>query len=300
MRGEQLQLEMRKFITQSAMQILDKMLLIQAQENVVVLDEEQLLFIADGQDSTFDDDVDEPPVQDLALNMDQVFQADQCDAFDSDVDEALTVQTMFMVNVSSADLIYDEAGPSYDSDILSEGIHTALIKEVKEIKEIYEQMKAEVDQYAVDKKCAEIERKNLLIENENLLVDCFSNELFYSVMNVVNTVSIFSELHDAYTVKQARVVKLKGEISKLKHKIQKDDDSEMIKHFSNLEVKMDDPNITMEEYIRLEEEKARRHGKVYNWETANYGKIWYDEDVHDLRSVETKFPAIVFNDELSS
>ncbi|GKC77823.1 hypothetical protein Tco_1128597 [Tanacetum coccineum] len=32
----------------------------------------------------------------------------------------------------------------------------------------------------------------------------------------------------------------------------------------------------MEEYIRLEEEKARRHGKVYNWETAMYGKIWCD------------------------
>ncbi|GJY11294.1 hypothetical protein Tco_0379479 [Tanacetum coccineum] len=63
---------------------------------------------------------------------------------------------------------------------------------------------------------------------------------------------------------------------------------------------MDNPNITMKEYIRLEEEKAYRHGKVYNWETAKYGKIWYDEDVHDLRSFETEFPAIVFNDELSS
>ncbi|GKB37540.1 hypothetical protein Tco_0882482 [Tanacetum coccineum] len=40
-------------------------------------------------------------------------------------------------------------------------------------------------------------------------------------------------------------------------------------------VKMDDPNITMEEYIRLEKEKARR-------------------------SVETEFPAIVFNDTLTS
>ncbi|GJS70178.1 hypothetical protein Tco_0703019 [Tanacetum coccineum] len=63
---------------------------------------------------------------------------------------------------------------------------------------------------------------------------------------------------------------------------------------------MDDPNITMEEYIRLEEIKARRRGKVFNWETAKYGKIWYDEDVHDLRSVETEFPAIVFNDTLTS
>ncbi|GKF35556.1 hypothetical protein Tco_0112314, partial [Tanacetum coccineum] len=55
---------------------------------------------------------------------------------------------------------------------------------------------------------------------------------------------------------------------------------------------MDDPSITMAEYIRLEEEKARRRGKVFNWETATYGKIWYDEDVHDLRFIENEFPAI--------
>ncbi|GJW31037.1 hypothetical protein Tco_0047912 [Tanacetum coccineum] len=36
---------------------------------------------------------------------------------------------------------------------------------------------------------------------------------------------------------------------------------------------MDNPNITMEEYIRLEEEKARRRGKVYNWETATYEEM---------------------------
>ncbi|GKE78399.1 hypothetical protein Tco_1544519 [Tanacetum coccineum] len=63
---------------------------------------------------------------------------------------------------------------------------------------------------------------------------------------------------------------------------------------------MNDPNITIEECIRLEEEKARRHGKVYNWETATYGKIWNDDDVHDLRSIKTKFPAIVFGDAFTS
>ncbi|GKB78243.1 hypothetical protein Tco_0945138 [Tanacetum coccineum] len=63
---------------------------------------------------------------------------------------------------------------------------------------------------------------------------------------------------------------------------------------------MDDPDITIEEYIRLEEEKARRHGKVYNWETATLCKIWDNEDVHDLGSIETEFPAIVFNDTLTS
>ncbi|GKA82202.1 hypothetical protein Tco_0788950 [Tanacetum coccineum] len=92
----------------------------QAQENRVALDEEQLLFIVGGQDNAVDEDVDEKSVQDLALIMDNVFQADDYDAFDSDVDEAPTTQIMFMANLSSADPVYDEASMSYDSNILSE------------------------------------------------------------------------------------------------------------------------------------------------------------------------------------
>nr|GFA72882.1 hypothetical protein [Tanacetum cinerariifolium] len=97
----------------------DKMLLMQSQENGVTLDEEQLPFIAGRQDNVVDDDVDEQPIQDLALNVENVFQADDCDAFDYDVDEAPTAQNMFMANLSSAYLVYDEASPSYDSDVLS-------------------------------------------------------------------------------------------------------------------------------------------------------------------------------------
>ncbi|GKF13108.1 hypothetical protein Tco_0051034 [Tanacetum coccineum] len=59
-----------------------------------------------GQDNAIDEDVDKQPVQDLALNVDNVFQADDCDAFDSDVDEAPTAQTMFMANLSFADPVY--------------------------------------------------------------------------------------------------------------------------------------------------------------------------------------------------
>nr|GEV59074.1 hypothetical protein [Tanacetum cinerariifolium] len=86
----------------------------------VALDEEQLLFLACRQDNAIDEDVDEQLVQDLALNVDNVFHADNCDAFDFDVDEAPTAQTMFMANLSSADPVYDEASLSYDLDILSE------------------------------------------------------------------------------------------------------------------------------------------------------------------------------------
>ncbi|GKG02631.1 hypothetical protein Tco_0310267, partial [Tanacetum coccineum] len=57
---------------------------------------------------------------DLALNVDNVFQADDYDAFNFDVDEAPMAHTMFMANLSSADPVFDEDGQSYDSDILSE------------------------------------------------------------------------------------------------------------------------------------------------------------------------------------
>ncbi|GJY01038.1 hypothetical protein Tco_0359190 [Tanacetum coccineum] len=77
--------------------------------------EEQSLFLAGEQVTNFDEDVDNSPKNDLALNVDHVFEADECDAFDSDVDEGPTTQTMFMANLTSEDPIYDEAGPSYDS-----------------------------------------------------------------------------------------------------------------------------------------------------------------------------------------
>ncbi|GKA18338.1 retrovirus-related pol polyprotein from transposon TNT 1-94 [Tanacetum coccineum] len=65
----------------------DKMLLMQAQENGAALDEEQSLFFAGEQVTNFDDDMDDSPENDLALNVDHIFEADQCDAFDSDVDD---------------------------------------------------------------------------------------------------------------------------------------------------------------------------------------------------------------------
>ncbi|GJU26411.1 hypothetical protein Tco_1165032 [Tanacetum coccineum] len=59
---------------------------------------------------------------------------------------------------------------------------------------------------------------------------------------------------------------------------------------------MDDPSMTMEEYIKLEEEKARMRGWEFNWQTATYGKIRIDDDLHNLSSVKAEFPAIVIND----
>ncbi|GJU21709.1 integrase, catalytic region, zinc finger, CCHC-type containing protein [Tanacetum coccineum] len=65
------------------------------------------------------------------------------------------------------------------------GVQTALFKEVKVMEEIFDQMNNEVDKNTVDKQCAEIVKKNLLIENENLIANCLSTQLLYDVEKYV-------------------------------------------------------------------------------------------------------------------
>ncbi|GJZ41338.1 hypothetical protein Tco_0588224 [Tanacetum coccineum] len=51
-----------------------------------------------------------------------------------------------------------------------------------------------------------------------------------------------------------------------------------------------------EEYIRIEEEKARRHGRTFNWKIATFGKVKNYEDEDDyFIDFKTEFPAIVFD-----
>nr|GEW48045.1 hypothetical protein [Tanacetum cinerariifolium] len=57
----------------------------------------------------------------------------------------------------------------------------------------------------------------------------------------------------------------------------------------------------MEEYIRLEEEKDRRHGRTFDWQTATFGKVKHYEDEDDCSiDFETEFPAIVFDNTIIS
>nr|GEU41225.1 retrovirus-related Pol polyprotein from transposon TNT 1-94 [Tanacetum cinerariifolium] len=100
------------------------------------------------------------------------------------------------------------------------------------------ELEAEVNQNVENNKYDEIERKSLLITNDNLIADCLSKEVFYISTNFELTVSRPFEMHDAHTVVQARCLKLEAKLSKLNDKIQKDDHNEIVKRFSNLEVNL--------------------------------------------------------------
>ncbi|GJR65585.1 hypothetical protein Tco_0103743 [Tanacetum coccineum] len=60
----------------------------------------------------------------------------------------------------------------------------ALTKEVKEMSDAFDELEAELDQSIVDRKHDEIERKNLLIEHDNIIADGLSKEVFYVASNL--------------------------------------------------------------------------------------------------------------------
>nr|GEZ98675.1 transposase, Ptta/En/Spm, transposase, Tnp1/En/Spm-like protein [Tanacetum cinerariifolium] len=62
---------------------------------------------------------------------------------------------------------------------------------------------------------------------------------------------------------------------------------------------MDDPNITIDEYVKLQAEKGQRRGWAFNWETATNGKSYCD-DLDFFTDFEADYPAIVYNNALTS
>ncbi|GJW33993.1 retrovirus-related pol polyprotein from transposon TNT 1-94 [Tanacetum coccineum] len=80
------------------------------------------------------------------------------------------------------------------------------------MKDIFEELEAEVDQNVVERKHDEIERKNLLIAHDTLIVDCLSKEVFYVATNSELNVSRFTEMPDAHTISETQHHNLQASI----------------------------------------------------------------------------------------
>ncbi|GJS20924.1 retrovirus-related pol polyprotein from transposon TNT 1-94, partial [Tanacetum coccineum] len=272
----------------------DKMLLMQAQENGVVLDEEQLLFLAGGQDNAIDEDVDEQPVQDLALNVDNVFQADDCDAYDSDVDEAPTAQTMFMANLSSADPVYDEVEHEMHDDVQPNHVVDSHADYTSDSN------MTPYDQYVKDNVVPVVQNNASMVPNDAYVMidndvhesDVLSvshtprntmkaealkeqntdqiKEVFYVASNSELNVSRFTEMQKAHNVVKARCLELEAELSNLRDNIHKDNYNKLLNRFSNLEgLRLFDLIMIMKgnglqeqnELFRAENAKIKQHYK---------------------------------------
>ncbi|GJX26603.1 hypothetical protein Tco_0232899, partial [Tanacetum coccineum] len=125
-------------------------------------------------------------------------QADECDAFDSDVDEGPTSQTMFMANLTSEDPIYDEAGPSYDSNNPFEvQDHDAFVDNMGEYHNEHEMQNDVQHNYVVDSDADYTSDSNIIPydqyveDNEEHVVQCNASSVRNDAL-----MSIFDEMHE--------------------------------------------------------------------------------------------------------
>nr|GEV28038.1 hypothetical protein [Tanacetum cinerariifolium] len=115
----------------------------------------------------------------------------------------------------------------------------ALTKELKEMKDVFEELEAEVAQYAVDRKHDAIELKNLLIANDNLIAECLSQEVFCMEIDSELNVARFTEMHVANTTAETRCLALEAELANLRETNNHDNQKELINHFPNLRAEND-------------------------------------------------------------
>nr|GEZ29872.1 retrovirus-related Pol polyprotein from transposon TNT 1-94 [Tanacetum cinerariifolium] len=116
----------------------------------------------------------------------------------------------------------------------NQSIDSALTNEIKEIKDAFEELEAEVAQNVVDRKHDAIERKNLLIANDNLIAKCLSKEVFYVATNSELNIARFTEMTVAHTTVEACCLALEAELANLHNKSHHDNQEELINHFPNL------------------------------------------------------------------
>nr|GEY51720.1 hypothetical protein [Tanacetum cinerariifolium] len=104
------------------------------------------------------------------------------------------------------------------------------------MKDVFEELEAEVAQYVVDRKHDAIERKNLFIANDNLIAESLSKEVFSVATNSELNVARFTKMTVAHTDVEARCLELETELAKLRNMSHHDNQEELIHSFSKLEV----------------------------------------------------------------
>nr|GFC64778.1 hypothetical protein [Tanacetum cinerariifolium] len=104
------------------------------------------------------------------------------------------------------------------------------------MKDVFKELETEVAQCAVDRKHDAIDRKNLLIANENLIAECLSKEVFSVATKSELNVARFAKMDVANTSVEARCLALEAELATLRDKSHQENQRELIKHFSKLEV----------------------------------------------------------------
>nr|GEV86485.1 copia protein [Tanacetum cinerariifolium] len=188
-----------------------------------------------------------------------------------------------------------------------EGIQKALTKEIKEMKDVFEELEAEVAKYAVDRKHDAIEWKNLLIANDNLIAEYLSQEVFSVATNSKLNVARFTEMRVANTTVEARYLALEAELANLRDKHNPDNQKELINHFSKLETSDSQITKLTEQVTNLqaqnslfmaENDKIKQHYKEL-YDSINITRAKHLDQVTKLTTENVNLKISVSKDEVN-
>ncbi|GJV72149.1 retrovirus-related pol polyprotein from transposon TNT 1-94, partial [Tanacetum coccineum] len=152
-----------------------------------------------------------------------------------------------------------------------------LLNEITEVQTVFDQMEASVQQFLVDKKCLEIAKKEILLENDRLLQKIMSQDVLLTVINSMswNNDSVNMEMQTCDSCEKC--LNLDAELSKSKQAYNDllKNYSQLEKHCISLEVSMqlkqevfqndescDNHNcVEIQEYFEINDLKARLQDK---------------------------------------
>ncbi|GKB03662.1 reverse transcriptase domain-containing protein [Tanacetum coccineum] len=79
--------------------------------------------------------------------------------------------------------LIDDFGKLVKKRTTPSALEEDLLNEITEVQTIFDQMEASVQQFSIDKKCLEIAKKEILLENDQLLQKIMSQDVMLTVMN---------------------------------------------------------------------------------------------------------------------
>ncbi|GJR34259.1 retrovirus-related pol polyprotein from transposon TNT 1-94 [Tanacetum coccineum] len=93
-----------------------------------------------------------------------------------------------------------------------------LLHEIMEVKTVFDQIDAAVQQSSIDKQCLEIAKKELLLENDRLLKQIMSQDVLLIVMKSMSLIGETNDLKAQLQDKDSAICKLKDMIKSMREK----------------------------------------------------------------------------------
>ncbi|GJU89839.1 hypothetical protein Tco_1302262 [Tanacetum coccineum] len=170
-------------------------------------------------------------------------------------------------------------------------IGLSLVKEVRAMKAVLENMEAEVDQNVIDKKCREIERKNLLLTNENFIANCIAQDVIeqLAARSGMDLKMAKTCYHSHYQIQGHKntIRKLKAQISQLKANKSDEISSFDYKSLDSQNLQLTKTVTALQEqleHFKAENEKVKQHYQ----ELFNSIKITRVKTIERTTSLQTE------------